>query len=103
MKLGISSLYGTTSILSPPSSSIIGWILIPFLPTKLPTGSIFSSFDQTATFVLLPASLAIPFISTIPSIISGTSNSNSFLTKFGSFLDKTIWGPNFPDSVTLTT
>ena len=64
------------SIFSSPSSSTIFLTLEPLGPTQAPIGSIFSSIDLTAILVLEPASLDTDFIWTIPSNISGTSNSN---------------------------
>ena len=39
--------------------------------------------ELTAIFALLPGSLAAPFISTSPSLISGTSVLKRFIMKFG--------------------
>ena len=88
MYLLVLSFHSIISIFSPPSSFIIVWILDPRCPTQDPTGSIPSSLELTATFVLDPASLAIDFISTVFENISGTSNSNNFSIMSGLVLDK---------------
>ncbi len=49
--------------------------------------------ECTAIFVLEPASLAIPFIWTMPSCISGTSISNKRFTRPGWLLETNICGP----------
>ena len=70
----------TISIFSFLSSPTIVCILEPRGPIQAPTESTSGSLDQTAIFVLKPASREIDLISTIPSSISGTSNSNNSLT-----------------------
>ena len=90
------------SMFSPPSSFITALTRIPLCPTHEPTGSIFWSFDETATLLRKPASRAIAFISTTPLAISGTSSSKSFSIIFGCFLERIIAGPRLSLS-TLTT
>ena len=62
-----SSLYFTMSIFSPRSSSTMLPTRWPLGPTQAPMGSTFSSLDQTAILVRLPASRAMDFTSTVPS------------------------------------
>ena len=81
------------SIFSPLSSFTIFWTLAPLGPTHAPIGSTFSSWETTAILLLEPASLEILFISTTPSYISGTSNSNNLLTNPGCVLETIIWAP----------
>ena len=76
------------SIFSPLSSFTMLEILVLLGPIQAPTGSTFLSFDHTAIFVLLPGSLEIALISTVPSYISGTSSSKRRLTN--SFLEREI-------------
>lgn len=83
----------TISNFSPFNSSTIDLTLVPLNPTHEPTGSTFSSLLKTAILVLEPGSLATLKISTVPSFISGTSNSNNLLIKELSVLDKIIWAP----------
>ena len=52
-------------------------ILSPFGPIHDPTGSMFSFFEYTATFDLIPGSLDTDFTSINPSSISGISYSNN--------------------------
>ncbi len=87
------SLQLIISIFSPRSSFTIAFTLDPFSPTQAPTGSTSGSFDHTAIFVLLPASLAILLISTIPSFTSATSASNNLFTSSGWVRDTRIFGP----------
>ena len=65
----------------------------PLGPTQAPMGSTFSSRDQTAIFVRLPASRAMERTSTEPSKISGTSNSKSRFTRPGWVREISTWGP----------
>ncbi|MNL81754.1 hypothetical protein D3C87_2089550 [compost metagenome] len=53
------------------------------MPTHAPTGSILPSFVFTAILDLEPASLAMPLISIISSLISGTSIANNSVTISG--------------------
>ena len=76
----MSSLQRTTSIFSPCSCSTIWLTRAPWAPMHAPTGSTFSSLDQTAILVRTPASRLMARISTVPSKISGTSISNIRLT-----------------------
>ena len=87
------SLQLMMSIFSPRSSLTIALTLAPFIPTHAPTGSTSGSLDHTAIFVLLPASLAILLISTIPSFTSVTSDSNRRFTSSGCVRDTRILGP----------
>ena len=81
------------SIFSPRSSFTIALTRAPFIPTHAPTGSTSGSLDHTAILVLLPASLAILLISTMPSFTSVTSDSNRRFTSSGCVLDTRIFGP----------
>ncbi len=81
------------SIFSPLSSSTMALTLAPFIPTQAPTASTLGLLDHTASFVLLPASLAILMISTVPSRISVTSDSNRRFTSSGCVLLTRILGP----------
>ncbi len=65
----------------------------PFSPTQAPTGSTLGSLLQTAILVLLPGSLEMLLISTIPSRTSVTSDSNRRFTSSGWVLDTRIFGP----------
>ena len=65
-------------------------ILLPFVPTQVPTGSILSSYDSTATFALTPGSLVIPLIVIKPSNTSGISISNTFSKNLLEVLDNKI-------------
>jgi len=67
--------------------------LSPLLPTHAPTGSTFGLLLHTAILVLLPASLAMLLISTVPSLISVTSDSNNLLTSSGCVRLTKIFGP----------
>ena len=93
MNLTLSSLHSTTSNFSPLSSLTICLTLEPREPTHAPLGSTFGSLENTAIFVLLPASLAIARNSTVPSVNSGTSNSNILCTNSALFLLTTIGIP----------
>ena len=59
--------------------------------------------DRTAILVLEPASLAIPIISTMPSLISVTSSSKRRSTSCGDVLDTLTSVPGFSLLETLTT
>ena len=91
------------SICSLPSSLTIALTLAPLIPTHAPTGSTLGTFALTAILVLDPASLAIPMISTTPSLISVTSSSKSFLTSSCDFLETLTTGPPFSLLITSTT
>ena len=67
--------------------------LAPFKPTQAPTGSTSGSLLHTAIFVLLPASLEMLLISTMPSFTSVTSDSKRRFTNSGWVLDTRIFGP----------
>ena len=95
-KVAGSALQGTTSIFSPRSSVTTLRTREPFGPTHAPTGSTAGSLDETAIFERCPGSRATALISTIPSAISGTSSSNSFLRSPGCVRDTTICGPLLP-------
>ena len=71
------------SIFSPRSSLTTMRTRAPLAPTHAPTGSTCGSLDPTAIFVRWPGSRAHDLISTTPSAISGTSNSNRRLIKPG--------------------
>ena len=87
------SSHVTISIFSPLNSFTMAFTLAPFIPTHAPTGSTSGSFDHTAIFVRLPASLEIDFISTIPSFTSVTSDSKRRFTSSGCVLETRIFGP----------
>ena len=93
IKIAGLSLQLIISIFSPRNSSTIEFTLTPLRPTQAPTGSTLRSFDHTAIFVLLPASLEILLISTVPSFTSVTSASNRRFTKSGCVLETKILGP----------
>jgi len=76
-----------------PLTRFLQLTLLPFGPTHAPTGSTFLSFETTAIFVLYPASLAMFLISTIFSLISGTSSSKSLLTSPVCVLETITCGP----------
>ena len=97
-----SSLYLMMSIFSPLSSSTTAATRLPLGPTQAPMGSTFSSWDQTAILVRLPASRAMDWMITVPSAISGTSSSNRRFTRPGWVRDSMICGP-FPPRRTSTT
>ena len=78
INLTLSSLHSTTSSFSPLSSFTMCLTLDPREHTHAPLGSTLGSFENTAIFVLLPASRAIARSSTVPSFYAGTSNSNIF-------------------------
>ena len=78
-----SSEKGIMSIFSPLNSLTTIRTRAPRAPTQAPTGSIVASFELTAILVLCPGSRAHALISTIPSEISGTSNSKSLFIKPG--------------------
>ena len=90
-----SSEYLTTSIFSPSHSVMTVWILVPALPTVEPTGSISVFLVSTATFVLIPACLAIALISTSPEEISGTSFSIRAFTNSFEARERRILTPPF--------
>ncbi len=81
------------SIFSPFKMFTTAFTLEPFRPTQAPTGSTEGSFDATAIFVRLPASRAMLFISTMPSLTSATSSSKSFFTISGWVRETKILGP----------
>ena len=81
------------SILSPSNSPETDWTLVPLIPTQAPTGSILPSFVLTVIFDLDPASLAMPLISIISSLISGTSILKSSVTISGQLLLSINWEP----------
>ena len=78
-----SSSHFTISIFSPLSSSTIFCTRCPLGPTQAPTASTSSSRDTTAILERIPGSRATDFNSTVPSAISGTSNSNKRFNKPG--------------------
>ena len=84
---------GMMSIFSPRNSWTTFCTRLPFIPTQAPTGSMSESLDATANFARLPGSRAAPLISTMPSLISGTSVLNRLIRKFGWVRDNMIWGP----------
>ena len=88
-----SSEKGTTSTRSPRSSLVTIRTREPRAPTQAPTGSTLGSLDHTAILVRWPGSRAAALISTTPEEISGTSSSNSRLTRPGWVRLTTIWGP----------
>ena len=89
----------TISTLSPANSLVTAWTLEPLIPTHVPTGSSLWSFALTAIFDLKPGSLDAAIISSKPSSISGTSNSNNLIKNSGAILDKINWGPRTVSSI----
>ena len=56
------------SIFSPRSSRLITWIRVPRSPTHAPMGSTSRFVEATATFARSPASRAVAFTTTMPSV-----------------------------------
>src|SRR2546421_3132242 len=88
-----SSAHGMMSTFSPRSSLTTIRTLDPFGPTHAPTGSTLDSREVTAILLRCPASRATCLMSTMPSTISGTSSSNSFLMRLGCVREQMICGP----------
>lgn len=81
------------SIFSPRSSCTTACTRLPFMPTHAPTGSTSESRLDTAIFARPPGSRAAASMTTMPSAISGTSISNSLVSRFTDARDRTICGP----------
>ena len=71
-KIAGSALYSIASMFSPFNSLLTAFILTPFTPTAVPTASTFGLVEKNATFAFLPGILALFWIITLPSFISGT-------------------------------
>ncbi len=71
------------SIFSPPISDMTVVTRTPLCPTSEPTGSICSSFEETAIFEREPASRATAFTSIVPVPSSGDSDLKSSSKNFG--------------------
>ena len=73
------------------------------MPTQAPTGSTSGSLESTAILVLPPGSLEIALISTICSLISGTSVINNFLTNSLLDLESINCGPFLASTISSKT
>ncbi len=63
------------------------------MPTQAPTGSTSGSRLDTAIFARPPGSRAAASMTTMPSAISGTSISNSLVSRFTLARERMICGP----------
>ena len=82
--------YSMTSIISPQSSPLTAFILVPFTPTTAPIGSIDELSATSATFARWPGILAHSFTITLPSFISGTSDAKSASKNLGEVRESSI-------------
>ena len=91
-----SSDQSTISIFSPCNSSITARARAPIGPMSEPLGLTPARCERTAIFVRCPASRATAMISTMRSLISGTSRANNCFTSAGWLRDNMISGPFNP-------
>ncbi len=88
-----SSVQLMISIRSLDNSRTIACTRLPRIPTHAPTGSTRLSFVVTAIFERWPGSRTTFTIRMVPSLISGTSSSNSRLRNSGDARDTMTCGP----------
>jgi hypothetical protein len=80
---------------SPFNSLLTALILTPFVPTVAPTGSILGLIVDSATLALSPGILALEWMMTYSSLISGTSRANNSSKNFGLVLESSTCIPSF--------